>query len=115
MKLCVFKVANWMCVCMQSHIHVAMYIHIYVLFTAYVHVFYFPCSAEEFDDEAPPTFDNPSGTPIHFTSVVCTGLEFNIGQCQWSTETDSCTNTNAVGVRCTNTPGLCRDSLTVYS
>ena len=63
-------------------------------------------SAEEFDDESPPTFDNPSDTPIHFTSVMCTGLEFNIGQCQWSTETASCTNTDAVGVRCTQAPGL---------
>ena len=44
-----------------------------------MYVFYTLCSAEEFDDQAPPTFDNPSGTPIHFTSVVCTDLEFTLG------------------------------------
>lgn len=65
-------------------------------------------SAEEFDDVFPPTFQNPSAdAPIHFTSVSCTGLEFNIGQCQFSTETSlACTNANAVGVRCTETPGV---------
>lgn len=57
-------------------------------------------SAEEFDDTSPPS--SPTSTLIHFTSVRCTGLEFNIGQCQWSTETSSCSS--AVGVRCTQQP-----------
>lgn len=65
-------------------------------------------SADEFDDTLPPTFENPVLTPIHFTSVRCTGLEFNIGQCEWNTETSSCTNNNnAVGIRCTQLQGLC--------
>ena len=97
-----------MYVCMYVHTYVGVCMLMYQCTHMYTCVYCCNCnSAEEFDDDVPPTFQTPSTTPIHFTSVTCTGLEFNIGQCQFSAETSStCTNANAVGVRCTQTPGV---------
>ena len=67
-----------------------------------MHAYFSHNSAEEFDNA--PSLSNPSSTPTHFTSVNCTGLEFNIGQCQFSTDTRSCTT--VVGVSCVGAPGL---------
>ena len=54
------------------------------------------------EPNSPPSFGvDLENKPIHFTSVDCTGLEFNIGECQWSVMTDTCTSSNAVGISCT--------------
>ncbi|XP_065890017.1 scavenger receptor cysteine-rich domain-containing group B protein-like isoform X1 [Dysidea avara] len=59
-------------------------------------------SAVMLEPNSPPSFGvDLENKPIHFTSVDCTGLEFNIGECQWSVMTDTCTSSNAVGISCT--------------
>ena len=69
-----------------------------------------------FEPSSTPSFGvDLEDKPIHFTLVDCTGLESNIGECQWSIITDTCTSSDAIGISCTQGVKLVNDNNVILS